>query len=80
MGVVPNCTQPELQFLNNLKAEQDVELFLNNTKAKIMPEHVYNLILEDPTYDIGKVFPEIKSLQQPVSEEKRRSTILKKLR
>ena len=63
LGVLQNCIQPEIQFLNHLKAEKDVELFVSNS-APIYPRDIYQLILEDPKYDITKVFPEIKDVKK----------------
>ena len=51
-----------------MKSEKDVELFVSNS-APIYELDIYKLILEDPKYDISKVFPEIKTLEQPVPNE-----------
>ena len=70
LGIVPNCVAPKIQFLSRLKAEKDVELFLFHADAgKISSKDIYNFILADPNYDINKVFPKIKSLEQPVPKE-----------
>ena len=77
LGELPGHVAPETQILSQLKAQEAVELFVDNA-GEIDAEDIYKLILEDDNYPLDKLenkpaFPA--KIAKPVTPEMKKSIL-----